>query len=115
MNGSRTRVICGKVEVKGNSGLVEAPGTSEGRVHQARIIATQQTHLICQPKPNTARVNAKIGFCCRLESMDDGKGQPAIGKSLPQKFIVVGFATAKQPPECISEHGGVSEQEPEVL
>jgi hypothetical protein len=28
-----------------------------------------------------------------------------------QQFIGAGFATAKQPSECISEHGGVSEQE----
>jgi hypothetical protein len=41
--GSHARVICGKVEVKGNSGLVEGPG-------KAAV------------EPNV---------CCRLESMND--------------------------------------------
>jgi hypothetical protein len=49
--------------------------------------------------------------------MDDGEeSHPAcgdsvnIGKSSRLPFFVAGFATAKQPPEYISEHRGVSER-----
>lgn len=91
--GSHTRVICGKVEVK-----PEGNGGGRG---------------ICQAERNTC-VKAESKFCCRLESMNDGKeGYIQLPMDIGTLFHQAGLATVEQPPECISEHGVVlvSEQE----
>ena len=100
---SQARVICGKVEDKGNSWVGRGAGEGDAEL-------TSTTGRTVTKHVSESEAQFLIDLNGRMRERRAIQLAMNIGKSSRQPVVIAGFVAAKRPSEWISEHGGVSEQ-----